>query len=370
MGAMVKRRILIYDRNTARGRILAGLLNSPEAEAVAGASLSRISRQALEDPAADILVAVVGPLDGTAAKLLAGLKRARPGLSVIAGTRHSNPEFVVRMISAGTLDGAASPDDPLGLFSAVRSEIQKKEIEEQRTMAARALRRLKLERSRTDRHTRQLEEIYEATLENLMTALDVRDVETFGHSQTVAKYTEALAGILGILDANKIEDLRKGALLHDIGKIAIPDAILNKPGPLSAGEWDKVRLHPALGYGLIREIKLVPEIGNIILFHHERFDGSGYPRGLAGADIPREARIFAVADALDAITAHRPYRKPQDMKAARKEIIRNAGTHFDPQAVEAFCSLDLREWEKIRYETTKQIPLAAEFTRLVSKAKK
>ncbi|MBN1939010.1 MAG: HD domain-containing protein, partial [Candidatus Aminicenantes bacterium] len=367
---MVKRRVLIYDRNTVRGQALAGLMNSLKAEAVSGPSLSRISRQALEDPEADVLVAVIGPLDGTAAKLLAGLKRARPGLSVIAGARSSNPRVIVRMIDSGVLDGAASPDDPVGLFSAVRIEIRKKEIEEQRAMASRALRRLKLERSRTDRHTRELEEIYESTLENLMTALDVRDVETFGHSRTVAKYTEALAGILGIRNIEKLEDLRKGALLHDIGKIAIPDAILNKPGPLSAAEWDKVRLHPALGYGLIREIKLVPEIGNIILFHHERFDGAGYPRGLAGNDIPREARIFAVADALDAITAHRPYRKPQDMKSARKEIVRNAGTHFDPEAVNAFCSLDLREWEKIRYETTKQIPLTAEFTRLVSKAKK
>lgn len=366
----MKRRILIYDRNAPRGRALAGLLNSPAAEAVAGASLSRISRQALEDPAADILVAVVGPLDGTAAKLLAGLKRARPGLSLIAGTRPNDLEAGVRMIASGALNGAASSDDSLGLFTAVRAEIRAKEIDEQRTLAARALRRIKLERTRTDRHTRELEEIYEATLENLMTALDVRDVETFGHSQTVAKYTEALAGILGVRDSRKLDDLRKGALLHDIGKIAIPDSILNKPGPLSPGEWDKVRLHPALGYGLIREIKLVPEIGNIILFHHEHFDGSGYPRGLAGKDIPREARIFAVADALDAITAHRPYRKPQDMKAARKEIVGNSGTHFDPEAVEAFCSLDLREWERIRYETTKQIPLTAEFSRLVDKAKK
>jgi len=361
---------LIFDRNAARGRALAALLNSEEEEAVAGVSLSRISRQALEDPASDILIAIVGPLDKSAAGLLAGLKRARPDLSIIAGTHHPDPAAVVRMLASGALDAAASPDDVLGLASAVRGEIRKKEIAERHNLAARALRRLKLERGRTDRHTRELEEIYEATLENLMTALDVRDVETFGHSQTVAKYTEALAGLLGVRDPRKLEDLRKGALLHDIGKIAIPDAILNKSGPLSAGEWDKVRLHPALGYGLIREIKLVPEIGNIILYHHERFDGTGYPRGLAGEDIPREARIFAVADALDAITAHRPYRKPRDMSAARKEIVRNSGSHFDPRAVDAFCSLDLREWEKIRYETTKQIPLTAEYSRLASKAKK
>jgi len=367
---MTKRKIIIYDGNAPRGRNLAILLESLAAEVIAASSLAGAARQALDDPEAEILIAVVGPLDGPAARLLSGLKKARPDLSVIAGTRLPDPRAAVEMIAAGNLDGAFSPDDAIGIFTAVRNEIIKKDLETRRTLASRALRRLKLERSRSERQTRELEEIYEATLENLMTAMDIRDIETFGHSQTVAKYSEALAKLLGDQDHQKLENLRKGALLHDIGKIAIPDAILNKPGPLSAAEWEKIRLHPSLGYGLIREIKLVPEIGNIILFHHEHYDGTGYPRGLTAGDIPREARIFALADALDAITAHRPYRKSRDMNCARKEIIRSSGTHFDPKAVEAFCSLDLREWEKIRYETTKQIPFIGDFFRLVRKVKK
>jgi len=367
---MTKRKIIIFDRNAPRGRSLADLLEPLTGAAVAAPSLAGASRLALEDPEAVILIAVVGPLDGPAARLLAGLKKARPDLSVIAGTRLSDPGDAVAMIASGSLDGAVSPDDAIGIFTAVRGEIIKKNLEERRDLASRTLRRMKVERSRNHRHTRELEEIYEATLENLMTALDVRDVETFGHSQTVAKYTEALARLLGTDDDRKIEDLRKGALLHDIGKIAIPDVILNKPGPLSEAEWEKIRLHPSLGFGLIREIKLVPEIGNIILYHHEHYDGTGYPGGLVGEHIPREARIFAVADALDAITAHRPYRKSRDMIGARKEIVRNSGTHFDPKAVEAFCSIDLREWEKIRYETTKQIPITEEYSRLIHKVKK
>ncbi|MHB8053902.1 MAG: HD-GYP domain-containing protein [Candidatus Aminicenantales bacterium] len=367
---MMNRKIIIFDRNTSRGRSLAELLEPLTGAVVAAPSLARAARLAIEDREAGILIAVVGPLDGPAARLLAGLKKARPDLSVIAGTRLSDPGSAVALIASGSLDGAVSPDDPIGIFTAARGEILKKDLEDRRDLAALALRRMKTERSRSHRHTRELEEIYEATIENLMTALDVRDVETFGHSQTVAKYTEALARLLGTDDERKLEDLRKGALLHDIGKIAIPDAILNKPGPLSAAEWEKIRLHPSLGYGLIREIKLVAEIGNIILYHHEHYNGTGYPRRLTGGDIPREARIFAVADALDAITAHRPYRKARDMECARKEIVRNSGTHFDPKAVEAFCSIDLKAWEKIRYETTKQIPITEEYSRLIHKVKK
>ncbi len=203
-----------------------------------------------------------------------------------------------------------------------------------------------------------------------MTAMDIRDIETFGHSQTVAKYAEALARRLGDRDDGKLENLRKRRPSARHRKNRHPRRDSQQARPLVAGGMGKVRLHPALGYGLIREIKLVPEIGNIILYHHERYDGTGYPHGLAGGEIPREARIFAVADALDAITAHRPYRKPRDMAAARKEILRNSGTHFDPRAVDAFCSIDLGEWEKIRFETTKQIPFTEDFFRLFRKIKK
>jgi HD-GYP domain-containing protein (c-di-GMP phosphodiesterase class II) len=148
-----------------------------------------------------------------------------------------------------------------------------------------------------------------------------------------------------------------------VGKIAIPDAILKKDGPLTDMEWEKIKLHPSLGYGLIKEVKLVREIGNIILYHHERFDGTGYPKGLKNNQIPKEARIFALADALDAITSHRPYRRQRGFGSARKEIEANSGTQFDPQVVEAFCSIEPDTWEKIRYETTKILPPMEEMVR-------
>jgi putative nucleotidyltransferase with HDIG domain len=218
------------------------------------------------------------------------------------------------------------------------------------------VRRLKKELARYLRRSRELEEAYDTTLENFMAALDLRDVETYGHSKTVARYTHVLAEACGVRDPETLDSVRKGALLHDAGKIAIPDAILKKPGPLAPKEWDVVRRHPALGYGLVRDVKLVPEVGNIILCHHERYDGKGYPKGLAGEKIPLEARIFAVADTLDAVTSHRPYRAPRDFRAARTELESNAGAQFDPGVVDVFCGMDLAVWEKIRFETTRLLP--------------
>jgi putative nucleotidyltransferase with HDIG domain len=218
------------------------------------------------------------------------------------------------------------------------------------------LRRLKKELAIHLRKSRELEEAYDTTLENFMAALDLRDVETYGHSKTVARYSHVLAEAAGIRDPQSLDSIRKGALLHDAGKMAIPDAILKKPGPLAPKEWDVIKRHPALGYGLVRDVKLVREVGDIILCHHERYDGSGYPKGLKGDRIPLEARIFAVADTLDAVTSHRPYRAPRDFKAARRELERNAGAQFDPGIVDVFCGMDLAVWEKIRFETTRLLP--------------
>lgn len=215
---------------------------------------------------------------------------------------------------------------------------------------------LKEEQQKDLKRATALEEIYDSTLENLMTALDLRDVETFGHSKTVARYTQLLAKVMDIKDNGKLDNMRKGSLLHDVGKIAIPDSILKKTKPLTNKEWDKIKLHPVLGYGLIKEIKMVDEVGNIILYHHERYDGEGYPKRLKKNKIPMEARIFALADALDAITSHRPYRKERSFKTAKNEIKANSGSQFDPEVVEAFCSVDINMWEKIRYETTKLVP--------------
>ncbi len=324
--------------------------------AEAGAILS-------SDDRAELFLAAFPRLDGAKAGFLEGLKSARPGLSIVVLAEGDAEGLIVGDVLAGILPLAAEPAVP----AFVRCELRRRAGQAKAEAYGRMLRKLKSERSRQAGRADEIEAVSEATLENLMTAIDLRDVETFGHSQTVAKYAQVLARIMGIRDEGRLDDIHKGALLHDIGKIAIPDAILKKPGALSPGEWETIRLHPALGFGLIKEIKMVRVIGEIILHHHERWDGTGYPRGLKKDRIPLEVRIFALADALDAITAHRPYRRARDFKAARAEIIRGAGTHFDPDVVEAFLSLKPEKWEKIRFETTSRLPPVAEFSRMFKK---
>jgi putative nucleotidyltransferase with HDIG domain len=283
-------------------------------------------------------------------------KRTRTAPSIIALAPPDSSEGLLPFLDEGVIDQIAHPAGLAGIYSAVRAEGLKVGLLRAAAASRQSVRRLKKESLSDSRRALELEEIYETTLENFMTALDMRDVETYGHSKTVARYSHVLAEALGIGDPRTLDNIRRGALLHDAGKIAIPDSILKKPGPLTAQEWEKIKRHPALGYGLIKDIKLVKEVGNIILCHHERFDGSGYPRGLKKAGIPLEARIFAVADTLDAITSHRPYRSQKDFVTARFEIIRHAGDQFDPRVVDAFASRDLSVWEKIRFQTTRIVP--------------
>jgi len=296
------------------------------------------------------------PLDSQARKSLREVKKENPLLPLVVVPSSQDTATALSLMLEGTIDQLAGGGHPAGVISALRSELKKRDLTVELKLYLRAFKRLKAAQEQTLRKTLELEETYTATIENLMTALDMRDVETYGHSLVVAKYSQVLAQSMGIKDEQTLENIRKGALLHDVGKIAIPDAILKKPGRLTSAEWEKVRLHPALGFGLVREVNLVAEIGNIILCHHERYDGGGYPKGLKGEEIPLEARIFALADALDAITSHRPYHKERDFRAAKKEIQSASGRQFDPKAVEAFDSFNPDRWEKVRYETTKILP--------------
>ncbi len=180
-----------------------------------------------------------------------------------------------------------------------------------------------------------LRSTYENTLLALVAALDARDHETEGHSERVANYAVRIAEAMG-LEGQSLTDLRLGALLHDIGKIGLPDSILRKQGPLNDREWQQMHDHPRTGLTILQGIEFLGGPSQIVVHHHERFDGKGYPLGLAGEEIPLLARIFAVADAFDALTSNRPYRPAQSQAAARAEIQRCAGAQFDPAVVEAF----------------------------------
>lgn len=193
----------------------------------------------------------------------------------------------------------------------------------------------------------QLEATYRATLGALSSALDARDRETDGHSRRVTAYTMELARALDY-PARAMPALERGALLHDIGKIGIPDAILRKPGPLTDSEWEVMRGHPAMGAQMLKDIDFLADAVEIVLTHQERFNGSGYPGHLKGTDIPLGSRVFAVADAFDAMTSERPYRTACGFETAVREIELGAGTHFDPTVVNAFQAISPTRWQLLR----------------------
>ncbi|KPJ50581.1 MAG: hypothetical protein AMJ38_01630 [Dehalococcoidia bacterium DG_22] len=180
---------------------------------------------------------------------------------------------------------------------------------------------------------------YQAVLEILCAALDRRDRATEGHSRRVAELSLVVARELGI-NRGRFKDLERAAILHDIGKIVVADAILSKPAPLTEAEWEEMRRHPTVGFDMVRNVPLLRQAADIIYAHHEHFNGSGYPHGLKGEEIPLGARIFAVVDAYDAITSDRPYRKARPHEYALEEIKRNTGTQFDPKVVDAFLKAE------------------------------
>jgi len=175
--------------------------------------------------------------------------------------------------------------------------------------------------------------------------------DTLGHSQLVASYTLMLTKALGIGDKNYLVNIERGALLHDIGKIGIPESILRKAGPLTAIEKEVVKEHPLIGYEMIEEFDFLKKASQMVLFHHESYDGKGYPYGLTEEEIPLEARIFAIADTLDAITSDRPYREAGSFEKACLEIEKGCASQFDPLVVEAFFSIPKERWQQIKEQT-------------------
>lgn len=185
---------------------------------------------------------------------------------------------------------------------------------------------------------RDLAKANEETLVGLVSALDLRERNTRLHSQRVKEYTLLLADRFGVAEATK-KAIGFGALLHDVGKIAVPDHILLKPEGLTEQEWDIIHAHPITGYGIVKQIGFLREAAEIVRAHHERYDGSGYPQGLKGEEIPLGARLFAVADVYDALTSERPYHSPVSHDEALSEIRKKSGSHFDQRVVAAFESI-------------------------------
>lgn len=197
----------------------------------------------------------------------------------------------------------------------------------------------------------ELQDAYEATLKGWVRALDFRDNETGDHSRRVTLLTVELARLMGMSDSELIH-VRRSALLHDIGKIGVPDHILHKPGPLTEDEWVIMRKHPQFAHDMLAPIEYLRSALDIPFCHHERWDGTGYPRGLKGEQIPLIARIFAVVDVWDALSSDRPYRKAWPYEKIVEHMRQQSGTHFDPKAVELFLQMMLGAHETAQAATT------------------
>jgi ribonuclease P protein subunit RPR2 len=200
----------------------------------------------------------------------------------------------------------------------------------------------KQERARSQ----ELRRSYMATVRALSNAVEARDAYTGKHAERVTAYALEIARALGI-DLSATAEIEFGFLLHDIGKVAIPDAILFKPEALTDEEQALMRQHPLIGAHIVRGIDFLGAAADVVRPHHERWDGQGYPDGLAGEQIPLAARVFALADALDALTTTRPYRRPSSLSVARDTITAQAGAQFDPRVVEAFNSISDATFERI-----------------------
>lgn len=214
-----------------------------------------------------------------------------------------------------------------------------------------------------------LQNSYDLTLDALSAALDLRDRETEGHSRRVVEYTTRLAEQIG-MDKKAIKDIRRGALIHDIGKIGVPDAVLLKPGALDSEERKVIERHPQAGYDMLVGISYLQEEIKIVLAHQEKWDGTGYPLGLKGEEIPLGARLFAIADTFDALTSDRPYRMGCTYEIARNLIEKESGKQFDPQAVAAFIAIPPNEWTQIRKHVMEEIEKRLEYKKLAAQKNK
>jgi putative nucleotidyltransferase with HDIG domain len=318
------------------------------------ASGGREALQALKLNNFDLMLTDILMHDVNGIALLERVHTLYPNLPVVMVTAVHDITVAIDAMRRGAYDYLLKPFEPEQLLTTVERALNHRRALEASESYHQSLEEMVRARTELLHHAMEdLEHSYDVTLEALGDALDLKDSETKGHSKRVTAYAIALARAMGI-PPEEIKIIARGALLHDVGKMAIPDEILRKPGALTTRERELMREHCTRGYEMLRKIPFLAAAAEIVFCHQEHFDGSGYPNGLRGQEIPLGARLFAVADTLDAITSDRPYRQASDFDFAREEILRCSGTQFDPAVVEVFLRIPNELWQELRSEISGQ----------------
>ena len=353
---MTPERILVVDDEASLRSIVSALLERSGYAVTVAASAEQALSLLHEQVAFDLVLSDIMMPGTDGLSLLDSICADFPGTPVVMCTAVQDVHVTTNAFRRGAIDYLLKPFERTQLESVVKRAIEHGQLQKQNAIYRKHLEEIILARTERLRTTMQdLERSYDTTLEAMGDALDLRDEETEGHSKRVTAYTIALARAMG-LNAEELRVIARGAFLHDIGKIATPDSILLKPGRLDADEMQIMRQHCQRGYEMVCKIPFLREAAEIVYAHQERFDGKGYPRGLKGEQIPLGARIFAIADTMDAMTSDRPYRKGTSFAIAREEITRCAGTQFDPGIVEVFLQIPIESWTQLKEEIGRLSP--------------
>lgn len=352
--------VLAVDDEPAACKLLALNLAAPGIRCTTANSgeeaLLALQREHFDAVISDLQMPGLGGME-----LLREVRRRYPHTVFVITTGVDQVDVGIRALHSGADDYLVKPLQDQAVLVSLDRALHHQRVERELENYRQHLEEMVAERSEQLKNAlQQIECSYEDTLRALGSAIDLRDHETGGHSRRVCLYSLEIARAMGWSEKD-LKDLARGSYLHDIGKLGIPDSVLLKPGPLTAGERMVMQQHARIGYDIIKGIPFLADAAEIILMHHEHYDGGGYPRGLAGSAILGAARIFAVADALDAITSDRPYRRGSSFEQAREILRLAAGGQFDPGVVGVFLGLPEGTWAGIAKDSARSGNLPVNF---------
>ena len=342
-------RILIVDDEVEITEILADLLSAEYQCVRAGSAEQALSQ--LADNQFHLVISDITMPGMSGLEMIPHVKERSPDTVVVMISGMQTVESAIGALRLGAFDYLMKPFDLRQVEAVVKRALEHHELVVAKQRYENHLEELVEQRTvELDRALNSLEGAYRSTLKALTAALETRDSETHGHSERVVTYSLRLGREYG-LNSEQMKALEFGSLLHDIGKIGVPDSILRKPAKLTEEEWVRMREHPVHGQQILRGIEFLQGAARVVAQHHEQWDGSGYPLGLRGEEIDICARIFAVADAFDAITSDRVYRRGKSYEAAAQELDDWAGRQFDPKIVEAFHRVPKEDWEVLHRQS-------------------